>query len=300
MNSPGNRGIVMVAVLLIVAIMSVMVVAVTSLTRSSIFSQRLEDRLLATELALLSGIETAKARILSTNTEKRIFFDGTPEVLMLDGDIEVEISIRDAAGLVDLNRSDLELLTAAIAESFTSNGPGLLGHIAEWRRQAATRAPGEPQAQTANTAPASGQGSQANLPAPSPIVFMSVDQLLPMVPAEEQHMLAERFTVFSPKGLVNPAAAPREVLLAIPGLTRDDIAEINSIRKTRTSEPGLAMKQMLERMATYLAIETASVFRIGVRVVKGPGVIARSEADAVVKLTETDPIPFRTLAVNGL
>ena len=69
--APRQRGIILVAVLLAVAIMSVMVVAVTTLTRSGISAERLEERLLASRLALRSGIEVAKALIAATPPAER-------------------------------------------------------------------------------------------------------------------------------------------------------------------------------------------------------------------------------------
>ena len=60
-RSRAERGVILIAVLLAVAIMSVMVVAAAALTRSGVGNEQLEQRRLASHLALRSGQEAAKA-----------------------------------------------------------------------------------------------------------------------------------------------------------------------------------------------------------------------------------------------
>lgn len=111
-----DRGIVLVAVLLAVTVMSVMVVAVSALVRSGISSQRVEAKVLATRYALLSGLEGAEALILSTPPEDRVFLDATAEIIDIGNGVRLSVSIRDAAGLADINRSDLTLIETLLAD----------------------------------------------------------------------------------------------------------------------------------------------------------------------------------------
>ena len=75
--SAAERGIILIAVLLAVAIMAVMVVATAALTRSGISSEELEQRRLASRLALRSGVEAGKALILATPEDRRVYLDWT-------------------------------------------------------------------------------------------------------------------------------------------------------------------------------------------------------------------------------
>ena len=137
----------LVAVLLAVAIMSVLVVAVTALTRSAIASQGLETRRFATQLALRSALETAKALIIATPAQQRIYLDATPVTVDLGQGLQAELTIRDAAGLVDLNRSELPLIEATLAETLdTPQATTITTQITQWRKQA--------EDQTAAAAPA--------------------------------------------------------------------------------------------------------------------------------------------------
>jgi len=137
MTERNDRGIVLIAVLLMVAMMSVMVVAVTALTRSGVAAHGLEQRRLASELALRSGLESAKALILATPVEERVFFDGTPLTIELGEGITAEVTIRDAAGLVDLNRSDMALVDAMLTASLApAEAQKISAQITDWRKKA--------------------------------------------------------------------------------------------------------------------------------------------------------------------
>lgn len=322
MNRPGERGIVLVAVLLAVAIMSVMVVAVTTLTRSGISSQRLEERLMASRLALRSGVEAAKAIIAVTPAEQRALFDGTPVQLDLGQGVSAEITIRDASGLADVNRADMELLSAVLsAELPPETAKTLSAQIGDMRKKAdpspenqSKAAPSQPQ----DPQPEGQQKSLVNInnspadpanpedkPKPLPVVFLSVDQALGLAGADAvkdtaASALSAQLTVFNPSPQVNPLAASKSLLLAVPGITQQDIAAIDAARKNRAWKGNAGLGQILERLKPFLAVEEPTVFMIGVRLIDGPGVIAQSSAGAVVQLLENGPLPFRTLSVSGL
>lgn len=300
MKGAGQRGIVLVAVLLMVALMSVMVVAATSLTRAGIADQRLEQRLVATRFALRSGLEGAKAVIVSTPPDLRVFFDGSPLMLELGGGLVAEVTIRDAAGLADLNRSELPLVEAVLASALgPREAQALSARIAEWRKQAAEEAKpsdgaGQPPPQPAPAANKDGQKP------PAPVVFQAVEQLLAMTENDGADMLEGHVTVFNPKGLVNPLAAPDDVLLAVPGATPRDLAAIDAARKIRAWKTDQGLQQILERQKSFLAVEEPTVFMVGIRLVEGDTVITGSKAAAVVMAVDDGPLPFRTLSVSGL
>jgi general secretion pathway protein K len=321
MNRKGERGVVLIAVLLAVAIMSVMVVAVTTLTRSGISAERLEERLLASRLALRSGLEGAKALIAATPPDQRMLFDGMPVEMDVGQGIRAQVMIRDAAGLADINRADMKLLTAVlsgalepdVAESLSVQVEDLRKKVQE--AQAAggkdqSTLPGEPlAAQQQTSLTGINQPGAANQAAdqakPLPVVFASVDQMLALVPPEvisdaASQAIAASLTVFNPSARVNPFAAPPPLLRAVPGLTPQDAAAIDEARRNRAWKENGRIEQILERLNPFLAVEDPSVFMIGVRLIDGPGIIAQSSAGAVVQLLEGEGLPFRTLSVSGL
>jgi len=293
-----DRGVVLVAVLFAVAIMSVMVVAASALTRSGIAGHELEQRRLATRFALRSGLESAKALIVASPPAQRIYFDGAPVDMDLGGGIRAEVTIRDAAALPDLNRTELPVIEAVLRDGAdAAQAASLSARIVEWRREASERAKAQAPAAPARPAgePASKEDEQ-----PDPLVFLSVDQLTGMLTPASAERLSGRFTVFSPAGLVNPLAAPEEVLLAIPGFTRGDLATVMAMRQGRAANPEGQLQPMLERLKSFIALRDPTVFVIGVRLREGPGIIAQSVAGAVVQSAEQGPQAFRTLSVSGL
>ena len=138
-------------------------------------------------------------------------------------------------------------------------------------------------------------------PVAAPLIFLSVDQLKFLAESQSADQLGQWFTIFNPTGLVNPLAAPDDVLLAIPGFSEGDLSAIEAARKNRAPQADQALQPMLGRLKDFLAIgEAPNVFVIGIRLNDGPGIIAQSTASAVVQIAEQGPLPFRTLSVSGL
>lgn len=325
----GERGIILIAVLLAVAIMAVMVVATSALTRAGIGTEELEQRRLASHLALRSGIEAAKALILATPEDQRIFLDGDETPVDLGNGVSATVKLRDAAGFVDLNRSDPKLIEQVARFSGLGGeaAEGLADRIAQLRKEAAPEPVGSPPAKAPaqaptkpgtapgtapETAPGTAQGAQPGAPGatqaaldksklpPPPIIFLSVDQLPALldIPADEAGALGAGLTVYNPTGEINPLAAPQQVLQAIPGLTDKDIADITMAKKTGTATGDARLQQMMQRLPGMLTVGQPSVFMVEVKIDGGPGVLPGSSARAVVRLLPDGKLPFGTLALE--
>jgi general secretion pathway protein K len=294
MTERKDRGVVLVAVLFALAIMTVLVVAVTSLARSSIASQALEARRLSSELALRSGLEAGKAAIVAMSAPQRIFLNAAPVTLGLGGGLRAEIRIRDAAGLADLNRSDVALLEAILMDSLAdTEALRIMAEVASWRSAA------EEKAKAKTPPPAVRSEGETPAPPPAPVVFVALEQLLAMAAPAAAPALSGRLTLFNPAGLINPLAAPDAVLAAVPGITPADISTVAAARRARAPGGGQGLGRLVERLKPFLTLKEPSVFVIEVRLFEGPGVIANSSMSAVVQLAEEGPMAFRTLWVSG-
>lgn len=307
---PAERGIILIVVLLAVAIMSVMVVAATALTRAGIGSEQLEQRRLASHFALRSALEQAKATILATPPEQRVLFDGGPTVLNLGDGISATVRIRDAAGLADLNRSDPGLIEA-VAGFYglgKSRADGLAQKILKLRKEAApqqavgTSKPtaASPPQQPAGTAPQPGAAAAQGREAPPPVIFLAVDQFYPVLglAPEDGIDLSEGLTVYNPTGMINPLAAPSQVLQSVPGIAPGDIADIEAVRKRRGGARDARLQPLMQRLLGLLSLEEPSVFVVEVRLDGGPGLLGGSKAKAVIRLTPQGRLPFGTLALE--
>ena len=309
----GERGIILIAVLLAVAIMAVMVVAAAALTRAGIGNEQLEQRRLASHLALRSGIEAAKALILATPEDRRVALAGDESSVDLGNGMTATVRLRDAGGYIDLNRSDPKLIEeVARFSGMGKAAEGLADKITKLRKDAAPRQTAPPvvqpgAAQTAKPPAAQGgnrpnpgaAGAQAKQQA-VPILFLSVDQLPAMlgISPEDAQALGAGLTVYNPTGQINPLAAPDQVLQSIPGLTGTDISTIAMARKmgTGTSDPRL--QQLIQRLPGVLSLAPPRVFMLDVKLDGGPGILPGSVARAVVRLVPDGQMPFGTLALE--
>lgn len=322
---PRQRGIILVAVLLAVAIMAVMVVATAALTRSGIGNEDLEQRRLASHLALRSGVEAAKALILATPEDKRLLLDGKAVPVDLGNGVSASVSLRDAAGFADLNRSDPALIEAVARFSGLGKkaSDGLAEKITKLRKDAAppvenatvqqqqqqplqqpqqqqTQQPQPAQEPPGQPAPG-GSGTQAAGPAPPPpIVFLSVDQMPELldIPADDALPLNASLTVYNPTGEINPFAAPDQVLQAIPGISERDISDIAMAKKSGKGASDLRLQQLSQRLPGMLTVREPTVFMVDVTLGRGGGVLPGSAVSAVVRLLPEGQAPFGTLALQ--
>ena len=307
--SAAERGIILIAVLLAVAIMAVMVVATAALTRSGISSEELEQRRLASHLALRSGVEAGKALILATPEDRRVYLDGDETEVDLGGGVSATVRLRDAAGFIDLNRSDPKLIEAVARFSGLGReaADGLADRITQLRKDATPEPAGRPPQKApapagapARAASAPPVGGAPPKPPVVPIIFLAVDQMPALLdlPPEEIGSLGADLTVYNPTGEINPLAAPEQVLQAIPGLSERDISDIAMARKTAIGANDSRLQQLAQRLPGMLTLRQPSVFVVDVKVNAGPGVLPGSSAQAVVRLLPQGQMPFGTLALE--
>ena len=301
----GERGMILIAVLLAVAIMAVMVVAAAALTRSGIGNEQLEQRRLASHLALRSGLEAAKALILATPEKQRQTLAGENLPVDLGNGITATVSLRDAAGFIDLNRSDPKLIEeVARFSGLGKAADGLAERIAKLRKAATPAAAGQLAASPLPpVVPGASSAKPAGDPAkqpPVPIIFLSVEQLpgLLGISPDDAKALGVGLTVYNPTGAINPLAAPDQVLQSIPGITEQDVSNIEMARKTNTGATDSRLQQLIQRLPGLLTLREPQVFMVNVELDGGPGVLPGSAAHAVLRLLPPGQMPFGTLALE--
>jgi general secretion pathway protein K len=191
-------------------------------------------------IALLAVI--ASTAIDATGTSRRLAdnglyaaqADGRPRQFELR-QWRAVVRIQDELGRIDLNFADQDLLSGL----FRSVGiePQKANSLAvstiEWRMTPDANANGQPQRR----------------------LFQAVSELL-LVPGMSQDLFAKiepALTVFSQRPTFDPQLAPAEALLALPGATRDQVAQTLA----RRSQGGLAAETIasLKGRAFSLAIE---------------------------------------------
>ncbi|MCB1379281.1 MAG: general secretion pathway protein GspK [Alphaproteobacteria bacterium] len=316
--TPSTRGIVLVVVLLSIAIMSVIVMALSAFMQRNLAEVSVEADRLRSEFALRSGLETAKAFVAAREARQRALFDGTPFDAGIGGGLQVTIAIRDAAGLVDLNRADPKLIEAVAAAAGlpADQASSLAAKIAELRKAAAAQNPeATPQAPartraaaTATTADdtadqAGDQSATADeTPAQEDIepVFFSPAQLRQIIDMSENDYdkILPFIGLYSATGKINPLAAPDLVLESIPGMAPGDIETFAGARRSGQWESDARIKEIQERLKDFVEVSEAKAFAIDVTLRSGAGIIAGRKVSAVVLLGSGRGMPFQTLAFS--
>jgi general secretion pathway protein K len=232
-----ERGIALVVVLWTVTLLAIIAASFAYTVRiESTLAANVVGRAKARALAE-AGIAYAVFDLLRPIQLRRFTPDGAPYPWDL-GAGAVIISIRDAGGLIDLNTASRELLggllaAAGIAEE---NRNPLLDAIEDWR---------DP-----DNAPRL-QGAEdedyiaAGLPygaKDGPFEDVAELQQVLGISLELYQRIENLLTVFSQQSGINPAAAPREVLLSVPGIDPrliEAYLEERRVRRARGEVPPL-------------------------------------------------------------
>jgi general secretion pathway protein K len=313
-----TEGMILIVVLWAISLMTLAVVAISALSHKSLSVAGAETERLRSTLALEAGLAAGNALILATPKDRRIFLDGSSIIIDVGNQRQAEIRVRDAAGLLDLNRADLEMTEAVLAglAGDAGNIKSLVAAIRKLRpeqKEAVENQPGQQpgqQNQQPRTQPPPGQQPQpqgsdeAAQPAGEkdsapifPPVFVSTSELYGIegVSQELVDKLLPFITLYSSTGgKVNPMAAPPEILKFIPGLGERErkILEDAQVRK-QVQAP--EVETVMSAMAKYLSITEPRTFIVQVRLAGGPGVITGSRLSASVVIDSSGKEAFQVL-----
>lgn len=286
-----ERGMILVIVLWTVSMMTIIVVALGAYAQKSLSLAGVETARLRTEMALKSGVEAAGAMILGTEAKQRMFADGSPVRIDLGGGRLVDIGIRDATGLIDINRAPAPLLAGLFSRAAGSNAdPEKFGErIVAWREQ---NGGGE------KKPAAAGEGEETDKREDEPPpVFFSVAQLYGVAGTEPAAIdrILPYVGLYSHGGRINPLAAPEPVLQSVPEMAADDIATLLEARIRRNAE-NPDVQSILAKYENFLTLAESSVYLVTVKTVSGGGLIAGSRLQATIVLDTGGTVPFRVLA----
>jgi general secretion pathway protein K len=255
---------------------------------------RLETALLMTDLHLRQARAVAEAGvwlgIQTAISENRVPSGEAPVTYELSFDgTTIAITIRDVAGLVNLNRAAPDLLAAAFAR--TALGPAeasaVVDAIADWR-DVDTNARGggrEPDAVETSWGPVPVRNG----------FFRTVDELraIPGVSDTTYREVRDRFTVFGTHRRINLHAAPRRVLEILAGADEREINEFLAARPDSSPDvlAGLAApnRRLLQNAGEDIFTVTATATVSGASVTLTP----------VVRIPRRRNEPVRVLAWGG-
>jgi len=304
-NNNGERGVVLVVVLWVVASMALLVSAFNATVRGSA-TVITSERISAERRAVLEGgLEIVAAQLLADTDAREWPRDGTPQTFQV-GSHRLRARVQNASGLVDLNQSDEVLLLGLIQEvaGSSSDATMIRDRILDWRdNDTRRRFRGAEDFNYERAGRHHGAGDTD---------FVHVSQLRDVlgVSTALYQRLVPFVTVFNSDGRINPRTAPRRVLLAIPGVTQAEALRVVERRKEKSddllgsnsaSDDGVINDNEVRRTSTGLTqnnqfltrdSSSATIVRIDLLNSTGKAILT---LEATVMLGADDGAPYRVL-----
>jgi len=294
-----SRGVALIAVLWVVLLLSIIAGSLLLLTRSDL---RLSRNLILSaraEALAEGGIDLAVLGLLDQNPETRWVADGRPYRVETQAGI-LDISVQDETGRIDLNAAPPELLAGLFVSVGVEEEQAavLADRIADWRDE--------------DDAPRPSGAEQSDYDAAGLDVhvgntkFLTPDEIqrVPGLTSPLYARVAAAVTVYSRRPGVNPASAPRPVLMALPGVDDATADAILATREEATADGapaaiagasfGAAAALLPGESRRFLTGGVANLFSIQSRATLSEG--ATYVQEAVIELQPGGNPPWRVHA----
>ena len=291
---PPQRGIALIMVLWGIALLTVIAASYAFETRTeALLSANFIDKAKA-EAAAEAGVRRAIADMLQ-NTES-IFRSSRTEKSLHFADADLRIAVVSEHGRIDLNAAPDALIVSVVEQVLADLSLGeavtaesIADPILDWRDGDKTkrrsgaedpdyRAAGKPY----------GAADQA---------FISVNELslVQGIPLSIYRELVKYFTVHTRASRVDPQAASKDVLMAIPGLTPEAVEAY--VQERDLAEEGTAPNVPLNLLAAggrYLSRTRPTIYAVMAEARVPGGAVARS--GVVLRLARSRQSPYLVLA----
>ena len=278
-----QRGSIAIIALWGLAIVFVLLAAASFTTRTELQITRNELAAIRAREAAEAGTQLGLAHLLARLARGTVLFDGTPEVWQ-DGTVRVAIAIADEAGKIDLNQAPPGLLAGLfMAVGQPKETAFLLACRVVAKRGGAVPDCPEPPAGAAEP----------------PSAFAAPEELaaLPGFGDRLYAQVADFVTVATGASAVDPAVAPRTVLLALPGATPDLVDGWLAARQSAAEmAPDDSLFEALPNFP-FLMVSPVRDFTVSA-VATGPEG-ARARADLQLRLTRMAGHPYDVLAFRS-
>jgi general secretion pathway protein K len=235
-NRRHERGIALLLVIWTLALLSAIAVAVTADSRSVRRITHNIERAAQAKAVAEGGIRWGMAQLLDGRPDRQLSIDGQPQVIEI-GEFKVRVSIEAETGKFDLNTSPPAVLENLLMQSGASALEARrVAAAVSTHREASRNDPGRPR---------------------KPAFLETLD--LRRVSGLEEGLYRQILpfiTVYSGRTRLDPAVAPREVLLAIPGATTQ---QVESILRHRRQPAGY---KAASEATGYVGPSNPTIFRI--------------------------------------
>jgi len=284
-----ERGFALLVVIWVLALMAVLATGFASDTRSEARQARNLLEAARAQAMAEAGITLAVVGLLDQNPATQWSVDGSRRIVSYDGGM-LAITVQDEAGKVNLNAAPLELignLLAALGVESIDRG-AIIEAISARRRAAGTTL-------QIGAAALSGESDDAGPAALRNVAFRSSDELrsVPGLSGRTFERFAPFVTVFSRTPRINPLAASRVVLLALPNVNAQEVETLLSARAAMASGQSSVPVPLLSGVDRYAGRTTFRAAGIVATATTESGAVFTRQA--VVSLTGKPDHPYAVL-----
>lgn len=272
----GERGIALIVVLWVLALLAVLVLTFSGEARTDLQIARNQNAAAQARAIADAGVTLAILGVFDPSPATQWSADGREHLLSFGGGT-IRVSVQDEAGKIDLNYAPAAMLTGLFQTLGLKDFDGLTEAVLAWRNG------GSGAGQTENA---------ANGPPSHP--FLAVDELrlLPAVTRAIYDLVAPFVTVYSSDARINPLTAPAEVLRSMPGATAQEVDNFLAARAQAGSAP--AALPVLAESGIYTMEGPTHVFTVTSQGQTASG--AGFTREAVALLTGVPEAPCRFLS----
>jgi len=220
-----------------------------------------------------AAINRAVLALFDPRRDSRWRTDGSPQSFAFNG-VPIRVLVQDELGRIDLNRADVGLLTGLFRSAGldAQAAAGIVDKVLDWRDT------GSLKHLNGGKEPDYRSAGYAYRPRNGP--FQSTDELMLVMDMTQPlfKRIEPAITVYSGRQFVDPQVAPREALLALPGMDPD---KVNSVIAARLQSNG-------QDSGATLPVQ-GRAFTIRVEIPRATGVLAH---EAAVRLTDNPLQPY--------
>jgi general secretion pathway protein K len=285
-RSDARRGIVLVTVLWMVALLAALAMAAAITFRGFTGIAALDRDRVQAEALLMGGLEAAVGSVARADGAS-VADIGITTVLSTGS---VRAHLTDESGRIDIGKAPAEILAGAfrVVGASAEEAEAMARAIVEWRSPPGVT---PPNAQETSPNPAAARRA-------ADMAFTDVRQLarVPGVTPEWAARVAPLTTVYG-SDKVNALTAPAEVLAAVPGVDMDRAAAFVRSRGQFAVE-AVRAAAMLGTTEDYIDVKNGSVLSVDLRATLVNGL--QQAARSVIFVTPQGVAPYRILVWNDL
>lgn len=281
-----ERGFALILEIWVLALLSVIAAVMAADVHAGAVEARNRLDLAQARATADAGVALAIEGLLNPDQTARWQADGRPYAVEYDGS-PVEVHVTDEGGKIDLNGAPIELIAGLLDEFGVAAGQRSALTQAILRRRSAFAA--------AALAAAAKRAIEDRFRFRRDVTFTNADKLafanvsevrlIPGMTGELYRQLLPYLTTYSQSPTINPLTAPRAILLAIPGISPDDVDAFLAARAQAADQP---TPPPLPGAGRYVRIADLRIVTINAQAgFAGP---ARFERQAVVLASPNLPL----------